>query len=136
MKDTLENNRLIALFMGWTVDYIVRPSTAEGSDKTIKEFVCSDGLGTVVQRTPETFFGTKELTEQKMWDDLLNPYYGRAGKYHLSWDELMPVVNKCLMNDRRQAEELEINKISIHDSKDIMYNSVVEFIKNLNKKVK
>ena len=54
-------------------------------------------------------------------------------QYHLSWDWLMPVVEKCYHNG---AEENEIGNIThalLDCNRDHLYISVVEFINEHNK---
>ena len=56
-------------------------------------------------------------------------------QYHTSWDWLMPVIEKCLVGEAEQSEEISNTTIkNIYDgicSQDISfaYKSVVEFIK-------
>ena len=58
-------------------------------------------------------------------------------KYHSSWDWLMPVVEKCLIGEAEQDEEISNTTIkNIYEgicNQDISYayRSVVEFIKKL-----
>jgi len=60
-------------------------------------------------------------------------------QYHTSWDWLMPVIEKCLVGEAEQSEEISNTTIkNIYESickQDISfaYKSVVEFIKNQNK---
>jgi len=61
------------------------------------------------------------------------------GDYHKSWDWLMPVIEKCLVGEAEQSEEVSNTAIkNIYESicnQDIAhaYNSVVGFINNYNK---
>jgi len=60
-------------------------------------------------------------------------------KYHTSWDWLMPVIEKCLVGEAEQSEEISNTTIkNIYEgicNQDISfaYKSVVEFIKLYNK---
>ena len=57
-------------------------------------------------------------------------------QYHTSWDWLMPVIEKCLVGEAEQSEEISNTTIkNIYEgicNQDISfaYKSVVEFIKN------
>ena len=59
-------------------------------------------------------------------------------QYHTSWDWLMPVIEKCLVGEAEQSEEVSNTTIkNIYEgicNQDISfaYKSVVEFIKNQN----
>ena len=64
--------------------------------------------------------------------------YGKL-KYHLSWDWLMPVIQKCLIGEAEQSEDISNLAIkNIYEgicNQDISlaYQSVVQFINNKNK---
>jgi len=64
--------------------------------------------------------------------------YEEELKYHTSWDWLMPVIEKCLVGEAEQSEEISNTTIkNIYEgicNQDISfaYKSVVEFIKNQN----
>ena len=57
-------------------------------------------------------------------------------QYHTSWDWLMPVIEKCLVGEAEQSEEISNTTIkNIYEgicNQDISfaYKSVVDFIKN------
>jgi len=59
-------------------------------------------------------------------------------QYHTSWDWLMPVIEKCLVREAEQSEEISNTTIkNIYEgicNQDISfaYKAVVEFIKNQN----
>ena len=59
-------------------------------------------------------------------------------KYHTSWDWLMPVIEKCLVGEAEQSEEISNTTIkNIYEgicNQDIShaYKSAVEFIKTYN----
>ncbi len=59
--------------------------------------------------------------------------------YNVSWDWLMPVIERCLVGEAEQSEEISNTTIkNIYEgicNQDISfaYKSVVEFIKQLNK---
>lgn len=63
-------------------------------------------------------------------------------QYHSSWDWLMPVIEKCLVGEAEQSEEISKTTIkNIYEgicNQDISfaYESVVEFIKQQNKNEK
>jgi hypothetical protein len=60
-------------------------------------------------------------------------------QYHTSWDILMPVIKKCLIGEAEQDDKIiNITIKNIYEgicNQDISfaYNSVVEYIKQLNK---
>jgi hypothetical protein len=57
-------------------------------------------------------------------------------KYHTSWDWLMPVVLKCF--DTQQPEEGQhyfINESLLTMKIEVVYDRVVEFIKEYNKRI-
>ena len=64
--------------------------------------------------------------------------YADKLQYHKSWDWLMPVIEKCLVGEAEQSEEISNTTIkNIYEgicNQDISfaYKSVVEFIKNYN----
>jgi hypothetical protein len=72
-----------------------------------------------------------EYSEYDFADNTLDVVHENELKYHLSWDWLMPVVQKCRQENRLDyfdrvyyaLEECDIN---------ITYKAVVEFIKNQN----
>ncbi len=59
-------------------------------------------------------------------------------KYHSSWDWLMPVIQKCLLGEAEQSEEISNTTIkNIYEgicNQDILfaYKSVIQFIKDQN----
>lgn len=85
-----ETNKLIAEFMGWQV----KPVDGEYNGNKTRHIHTIDPSGRVVVSCPSTMWGTEEETIQSQIDSLLNESYGRAGKYHKEWNELMPVVEK------------------------------------------
>ena len=74
-------------------------------------------------------------------DEDKRDYLEDCVKYHTSWDWLMPVIEKCLVGEAEQSEEIFKTIIkNIYEgvcSQDISftYKSVVEFIKNQNTSV-
>tara|TARA_R100000773_G_scaffold17822_1_gene16181 strand:- start:9197 stop:9469 length:273 start_codon:yes stop_codon:yes gene_type:complete len=68
----------------------------------------------------------------------LSIYKPSEYKYHTSWDWLMPVIEKCLVGEAEQSEEISNTTIkNIYEgicNQDISfaYKSVVEFIKDYN----
>ena len=59
-------------------------------------------------------------------------------KFHTSWDWLMPVIEKCLVGEAEQSEEISNTTIKniyegiCNQNISFAYKSVVEFIKNQN----
>ena len=66
-------------------------------------------------------------------------YYDTNMEFHTSWDWLMPVIERCLVGEAEQSEEVSNTAIkNIYEgicNQDIhfAYKSVVEFIKWYNK---
>ena len=56
--------------------------------------------------------------------------YGKL-KYHLSWDWLMPVVEK--IEQVHEGVPQELIKLSLFSTIDEVYNAIIEFIKWYNK---
>ncbi len=58
-------------------------------------------------------------------------------KYHKSWDWLMPVIQKCLVGEAEQSEEISNTLIKniyegiCNQNISSTYKSVVHFIKNI-----
>jgi len=54
-------------------------------------------------------------------------------KYHTSWDWLMPVAEKCLTSDEKtDGQHYFINDALLTCNIDVVYDRVVEFIKDQN----
>tara|TARA_A100000172_G_scaffold73561_1_gene55170 strand:- start:633 stop:926 length:294 start_codon:yes stop_codon:yes gene_type:complete len=54
--------------------------------------------------------------------------------YHTSWDWLMPVAEKCLTTDEKtDGQHYFINDALLTCNIDVVYDTVVEFIKDYNK---
>ena len=57
-------------------------------------------------------------------------------KYHISWDWLMPVAEKCLTTDEpTDGHHYFINDALLTCNIDVVYDRVVEFIKDINKRL-
>lgn len=99
MENTLENNRLIAEFMGARI---------------------SNG-GNIITKNSEGIEQSQSAENMK---------------YHLSWDWLMPVVQKCTttyIDKHKFVKELRLfNKVIYSDIQEI-YKEVVEYINWFNK---
>ena len=78
------------------------------------------------------FMGVDQVDIDCAYDE-----YGEL-KYHSSWDWLMPVIEKCLVGEAEQSEEISNTTIkNIYESickQDISfaYKSVIQFIKTQN----
>jgi len=103
--ERIKNNKLIAEFMKWDVKI---PSTIPSN----------------------LHLSNLELDNGEIFEPL----------FHSSWDWLMPVIEKCLVGEAEQSEEISNTTIkNIYEgicNQDISfaYESVVEFIKQQNKK--
>ena len=61
--------------------------------------------------------------------------YVREMKFHSSWDWLMPVVEKCLTTDEKtDGQHYFINDALLTCNIEVVYDRVVEFIKDCEKK--
>ena len=58
---------------------------------------------------------------------LFDVNYNPLPKYHESWDELIPVIQKCLENKKENIFTDSLNTMNIN----IVYEDVIEFIKKL-----
>ena len=67
----------------------------------------------------------------------LSIYKESEYKYHKSWDWLMPVIQKCLVGEAEQSEEISNTLIKniyegiCNQNISSTYKSVVHFIKNI-----
>ena len=102
----------------------------EASNKLIAEFM---GVKTI------TIDRLKSILKQNREDGFISTpqaYTLDELKYHTSWDWLMPVIEKCLVGEAEQSEEISNTTIkNIYEgicNQDISfaYKSVIEFIKN------
>jgi len=102
------------------------------SNKLIAEFM---GVKTI------TIDRLKSILKQNREDGFISTpqaYTLDELKYDTSWDCLMPVIEKCLVGEAEQSEEISNTTIkNIYEgicNQDISfaYKSVIEFIKNQN----
>ena len=104
----MKDNKLIAEFMG------------------VKTITIDELKSILKQNREDGFIHTPQA---HLIDDL---------EYHTSWDWLMPVVEKCLVGEAEQSEEISNTTIkNIYEgicNQDILhaYKSVVKFIKAQN----
>jgi len=112
----MNDNKLIAEFMGYP------PMTDAVDDRTI----AYDIGGSIMNINN---------THNENDDDVFHP---DDMKFHTSWDWLMPVIEKCLVGEAEQSDEISNTTIkNIYEgicNQDIShaYKSVVEFIKTYN----
>jgi hypothetical protein len=85
------DNELIAEFMGYRLTFIDGINTVSGKPK--REVQLIDPIGQIRMSTPSTMWGTEEETIEKCLKEVLAPY-GYWGRFHTSWDSLMPVYQK------------------------------------------
>ena len=112
----MNDNKLIAEFMGYP------PMTDAVDDRTI----AYDIGGSIMNINN---------THNENDDDVFHP---DDMKFHTSWDWLMPVIEKCLVGEAEQSDEISNTTIkNIYEgicNQDIShaYKSAVEFIKTYN----
>jgi hypothetical protein len=117
--NTTENNKLIAQFMGHKISTFYAFILCDGTYEAVDKFWTNHG---------NNFEGDIYTTGQNI------PFDGL--KYHISFEWLMPVVNKCyeygeLDNKHREAIiETFSDTININDT----YKEVINFINWYNKK--
>ena len=128
----MEQNKIIAEFMGWKI--LQEPLGQQYLD-IIRIHTYSPN-GKIISSTP---IGDS-YSIKKSWEDLINPDYGRAGRYHKSWDALMSVVEKIEQMDYgfkicRKVVEIYIdsNKETLFHIKEkskleSLYTAVIQFI--------
>ncbi|HEY5587569.1 MAG TPA: hypothetical protein VIK86_01285 [Candidatus Paceibacterota bacterium] len=133
-NEILENNKLIAKFMGWS--FIKLPINPEYPDQQWLKGKLEGSKDYDSQRCvmidSETFEKDVEECINNMWNDLCNINWGRCGQYNTKWDYLMPVIKKCREKDRSMSI-LEYNQYIMQSFSflDITktWEAVVEFIK-------
>lgn len=93
-EEITEGNRLIAEFLGWYIDVSISEKypTQEWHYTKQKGTTCWDG-GRCVHLDREDFEQRRKDVDKRLWEDLVNHSYSRCGKFHSSWDKLMPVVS-------------------------------------------
>ena len=101
-----ENNKLIAEFMG------------------VEEAYNPNGNDWVLKTTTPDAYGDTDILESCKDNEL---------QYHCSWDWLMPVAEKCLTtNEPTDGQHYFINDALLTCNIDVVYDRVVEFIKEYN----
>ena len=129
--NTQENNKLIAEFMGRPTMIWNDPDPIEGNDYRVVYFK------QLCDRTALIQYGKGEYNSEA--EVFLTELEDIELKYHTSWDWLMPVINKIRsMDSTYEVEQVGKydwdNEISHYEfDLDLTYESVVEFIKQLNK---
>jgi hypothetical protein len=116
----------------------------KSKEEILKEIFDNDPLNILVDKNEQLeIMETNKLIAEFMgvvFHDDENQYYNEDGlyvgntlQYHISWDWLMPVVEKCLniyhielMND-----DLNFEFYDCISNKERTYKAVVEFIKEL-----
>lgn len=123
-KEITEGNRIIAEFMGWKV--IVEPlSKSYPNNIRIKDI---DPDGNCTGHTP-----LNEYSIAEHWSNLLNQEYGRCGKYHSSWDWLMPSWGKLSLLLLAASEFELIEEFKNAVVKNDIYLAWKVIIKGINK---
>ena len=95
----------------------------EENNKLIAEFM---GNPTIFNNVHDaTLYQVKEKDNMTYHVDEL--------QYHLSWDWLMPVAEKCLTSDEKtDGQHYFINDALLTCNIEVVYDRVVEFIKDYN----
>jgi hypothetical protein len=93
--DYKAGNRVIAEFMGWDIELKITDDYPNIEGHYSRNLITDSwDMGMYVHLDSDDVANKRIETDTKLWDNLLNPSYGRAGQYHLKWDNLMPVVEK------------------------------------------
>ena len=104
----MKENKLIAEFMGLENQILSTGNIHSWSDAPF-------------------FYITKNSKEEVMKGIV------KYSKYHTSWDWLMPVAEKCLTSDEKtDGQHYFINDALLTCNIDVVYDRVVEFIKDQN----
>lgn len=122
--NTTENNKLLAEFMG---------------AKVIQEnnyFMAYNWQNNqIVSMTPTTFWDENpEKTLLKIYETLLNPAFGRWGRFHSDWNWLMEVIDTIkaqILEEYTLIDKIDDALISIDI--EAVYAACLEFIEWYNK---
>lgn len=124
--NTQENNKMIAEFMGNKTIRINVPFEYDlGEELPTSGNICNSVVDAMEEVQIEVDNGIISGYDLCM----------EALEYHTSWDWLMPVIERCLVGEAEQSEEISNTTIkNIYEgicNQDISfaYKSVVEFIK-------
>ena len=138
-----KRNKLIAIFMGWYIN--TSPSEINKSEHRTMENHNGNWSSSRSVWFNEPDVDAKRLeVDTEMWTSLCNESYGRAGKYHKSWDALMEVVeeinklddgeysvcitpNTCRIIITKTAEDFADTHAE-DTTKLAVYNAVCEFL--------
>jgi len=102
-----DQNKAIAQYLGWKIETSITPDypTQEwhymkGMDKNWDGGQCVH-----LNDTKEIVKQKREEIDGKLWAHLLDETYGRAGRFHLKWEHLMPVVEQI---EKESGKQLQI----------------------------
>ena len=109
-KEVKEKNRIIAEYMGATV---------KETDNYFVSYGWGKELNRGVAQTPKTWYNTSKETEEYVYNNLLDPSYGRWGRFHLKWSWLMLVIEKI--------ENTTLSNLKGFDSENLFDFSVTIF---------
>jgi hypothetical protein len=92
-EEIFEINKSIAMFMGWFIEIVPSANDKESSwatsrNKFTHNYVMSISFG------KNNELKTEKDAEEYLWYELCNSNYGRYGKYHNDWNELMKVCDR------------------------------------------
>lgn len=88
-KEIIENNKLIAEFMGWKIE---KRTSKNFPNQHYFDLIGPKGLSS---STPITWCDTEQETLQYVIECSFIHDFSTCGGYIHSWDKLMPVVEKC-----------------------------------------
>jgi hypothetical protein len=92
MEVSYEARKTVAQFMGWKVKVVNTINSK--NNREYREVHTVDHTGKWSRICPSTMWGTEEETIEHHWESILSVEYGKAGRYHKSWNNLMLTVDK------------------------------------------
>jgi hypothetical protein len=122
----MKENKLIAEFMGRIKTFDIVDNDTYRGEVTLSKGLIEEQIEPEISHFEDRYSVKSIAIEENL-------------QYHKSWDWLMPVIQKCLIGEAEQSEEISNLAIkNIYEgicNQDISlaYQSVVQFINNKNK---